>query len=119
MSPNYGNTDYGYQAGSQSSFLGRTKGFTGGMDLPPSRFSNLSQSNQPETELASMSTVALRAQVLPAPSDVWKERRTLELPSGPNSQTDRIELPPIRQVFSLFPLLLTIWLTDSGGSARD
>jgi len=87
----------------QSSFPGRTKDFTGGMDFPPSRFSSLPQSNKPGTESASMSTMALRAHVLSAPRDMWEERRTLELPSGPNLQTDRIELPPIRQVFPSFP----------------
>ncbi|KUJ19356.1 uncharacterized protein LY89DRAFT_731756 [Mollisia scopiformis] len=54
-----------------------------------------------------MSTLTLRApSMLPSPRDIgsmsWSDRRPLDFPSRPRSQTDREELPSIRQIIPDF-----------------
>ena len=64
-----------------------------GMSLPPLRKSNESDQS------ANMSPSVARAPVLPFLQDAaWKEHRPLNLLSRPRTQTERIELPSIRQV---------------------
>lgn len=113
MSANYNNADSGYPTGYQSTSRSRSNPVPvpRGMEVPHPVYSSQSQPpvNQNQTRQVSptMSTLTMRAPAMfRSPTDVgqgmpWSDRLPLELPSRPRNQTDREELPSIRQVFKL------------------